>query len=192
MRCIERVPKQNTNSLSMDQDVPLMRGGPDAPDRFLLAPMPLARMIQAAGIEPGDLVLDVGCTTGYSTALLSRLADSVVGLECDAGLAETVSKALMELEADNAVVVTGPSLPDGYAEEAPYDVILINGQVAEVPDRLLSQLKDRGRLAAIVSEGGVGKACLFIKFGGRVDRRVLFDAGAPALPGFERMAEFVF
>ncbi len=175
----------------IDEEIRLRSAGRDAPGRNLMAPMPLARLIQLAEIEPGDLVLDVGCATGYSTAILARLAESVVGLECDAALAESAGKTLMELGADNAAVVTG-ALADGYAEEGPYDVILLNGSVPEVPERLLAQLEAGGRLVAILAEGGFGKATLFQNVSSVISERAAFDAGAPPLPGFERAAAFVF
>ncbi|MGI9385071.1 MAG: protein-L-isoaspartate O-methyltransferase family protein [Methyloligellaceae bacterium] len=185
------VPPSMRTLAYMDEEIVLHSAGRDAPARHLMAPMPLARLIQLASVEAGDLVLDVGCATGYSTAVLARLAESVVGLECDSGLAETAGKTLMELEADNAAVVTGP-LPEGYSEEGPYDAILLNGAVPDVPQSLLDQLKQGGRLVAVLSAGGLGKATLFQNIASMISDRPAFDAGAPALPGFERRATFVF
>lgn len=175
----------------MDQDVPLQPGSPGAPPRHLMAPMPLARLIQAANISAEDLVLDIGCATGYSTAILARLAEAVVGLEEDPELVETAAKTLNELGVDNAAIVTG-KLNEGYAEEGPYDAILLGGSVAEVPDALLEQLKDGGRLVAILADGGLGKATLFESVQGDVSRRACFDAGSRRLPGFEPAPAFVF
>lgn len=162
-----------------------------APGRRLLAPMPLARLIQLAEVEPDNLALDVGCATGYSTALLARLAESVVGLDCDERLTEQASQILTELEADNAGVVAG-ELSEGYASEGPFDVILLNGCVPLVPQALLDQLKDGGRLVAVIAEHDFGRACLFRKSGSRVSQRPVFDAGGPLLPGFAREKTFVF
>ncbi len=175
----------------MEQDIPLATAHHTELQRRLLPPMPLARLIQLAEVESGDLVLDVGCATGYSTAILSRLAESVVGLECDQSLAEQASQTLMELEADNAAIVTG-ALRDGYASEGPFDVILLNGSVADVPEGLLGQLKDGGRLVAIVAAHGFGQAIVYRNEAGRVSHRPAFDTGGPPLPGFERKKEFVF
>ena len=188
------VPASLRTLAYMEQDIPLAPARHGIPERRLLPPMPLARLIQLAEVDPGNLVLDVGCATGYSTAILSRLAESVVGLECDQGLAEQASQTLMELEADNAAIVTGV-LPDGYASEGPFDVILLNGSVADVPDvpeGLLGQLKDGGRLVAIVAAHGFGQAIVYRNKAGRVSRRPAFDVGGPPLPGFERKKEFVF
>lgn len=185
------VPASLRTLAYMEQDIVLAPARHGIPERRLLPPMPLARLIQLAEVELGDLVLDVGCATGYSTAILSRLAESVVGLECDQGLAEQASQTLMELEADNAAIVTGP-LRDGYASEGPFDVILLNGSVADVPEGLLSQLKDGGSLVAIIAAHGLGQAIVYRNEAGRVSQRPAFDAGGPPLPGFERKKQFVF
>ena len=197
LRALMEVPRESFVPASlralayMDQEIPLAPPRQGIPGRGLLPPMPLARLIHLAEVEADNLVLDVGCATGYSTAILSRLAESVVGLECDQGLAEQASQTLMELEADNAAVVSGP-LPDGYASEGPFDVILLNGSVPEVPDGLLGQLKDGGRLVAIVAANGFGQAMLYHNSEGGVSHRPAFDTGGPPLPGFERKKEFVF
>jgi len=175
----------------MENEVVVGQGGALHNERRLLAPMPQARLIQLAEIAPGDLVLDIGCATGYSTAVLARMAESVVGLESDAALADSASQTLTELEIDNAAVVTGP-LKEGYAAEGPFDAIVINGCVPEVPEALLKQLKDGGRLVVLISDDDFGQATLFRKSGGRISHRREFDAGAPPLPGFEKEKTFVF
>jgi protein-L-isoaspartate(D-aspartate) O-methyltransferase len=185
------VPSSMQALAYMEEEIVVAQAFAGAPTRSLMSPMPQARMMQLAEVEPDDLVLDVGCVSGYSTAVLARLAESVVGLECNESLAEQATQALMELEADNAAVVSGP-LPEGYASEGPFDVILLNGSVPEVPGGLLKQLKDGGRLVAIVAQSNFGEATLFRNSGGRVSQRSVFDASAQPLPGFEREQEFVF
>lgn len=175
----------------MEEEIIVAQAFAGAPTRSIMSPMPLARMIQLAEVEPDDLVLDIGCVSGYSTAVLARMAESVVGLECNESLAEQATQTLMELETDNAAVVSGP-LPEGYASEGPFDVILLNGSVPEVPGALLKQLKDGGRLVAIIAQGNFGDATLFRDSGGRVSERPAFGASAQPLPGFEREQEFVF
>lgn len=175
----------------MDQEVPVRPAGEGAPERRLMAPMVLARLIQLADIRAGDLVLDVGCATGYSTAILARLAEAVVALECDPVLAEGASRTLVDLGVDNAAVVTGP-LPEGYRDEGPYDAIVLGGSVPEVPPALLAQLKPGGRLVAVVSHGPLGRARLFERVGESFPSRSAFDAGAPPLPGFEIAPAFIF
>lgn len=175
----------------MENEITVQQGSSANGDRRLIAPMPLAKLIHLAEVEKSDLVLDIGCATGYSTALLASMAESVVGLESDPGLAEQASQTLTELGIDNAAVVSG-TLPDGYAAEGPFDVILVGGCVTEVPPGLLKQLKDGGRLVAIIAEDDFGRATIFRNSGGRISQRTSFDAGAPALPGFEAEASFVF
>lgn len=164
-----------------------------ADDRYLMEPVVLARLLQALRVGPEDVVLDIGCATGYSTALISRLAGTAVGLESDPALAAQAEETLSNLEYDNALVVEG-DLSVGYPEQAPYDAIILQGAVASVPERLLQQLGDDGRLAAVVDEEGVGvgDARLFARHGKTIGSRPLFDAAVPPLPGFEKPRVFEF
>ncbi len=159
--------------------------------RYILAPRLLAKLVQLLEIEPDGMVLDVGPATGYSTALLAHLGQAVVALEEDARLAERTQEVLANLGVDNAVVITG-SMSAGAADEGPYDAILINGAVVDVPTALLDQLKDGGRCVAVSIDNGVGRATVWRRHGMSFDRRPAFDASAPYLPGFEPAAGFVF
>lgn len=182
------VPAALRNFAYIDDDL-LVKDG--TPGRYLMEPMVLAKLIQAAEIGEGELVLDVGAATGYSTAVLAKLAGQVVALEEDAELAALGTAALNELGIPNAAYVTGP-MTAGWTREAPYDVILIGGSVDEVPAALLAQLKPGGRLLAVVGRGRAGRATVFTHTPGGVSPRIVFDAGVPPLPGFEVKPGFVF
>ncbi len=160
--------------------------------RYLMEPMVLARMIQALDLDSGDVVLDVGCATGYSSAVLARLATAVVALECDAVLAREATANFAEIGVDNVVVVED-ELSRGHVEQAPYQAVFINGAVPEIPDGLIAQLAQGGRLCAVVDDGtGLGRVVRAVRRGATAAGRVLFDANVPPLPGFEREPGFVF
>ncbi len=175
----------------IDSDLLLAPATPDAPARYMMEPAPLGRLAQLADIGEADVVLVVGCATGYSAAVLARLANSVVALEQDADLAARASETLTDLGVDNVAVVTG-SLEAGYPSEAPYDVIFLDGAVEVVPATLFDQLKDGGRLVAVVGYGRSAAATLFNRSGSDIGSRVAFDADVQPLPGFRRPKAFVF
>lgn len=170
----------------VDDDLPVGGG------RYLMEPMVFARMLQEIGVQETDRVLDVGCATGYSTAVLARLAASVVGLESDPALSAHAEAALASLAVANAKIVGGP-MTDGDTAGAPYDVIVVEGTVAEVPPAILAQLAEGGRMVVAVQEsGGVGEVRLYQRAGGVVSNRILFEAQPHPLPGFEAKPAFVF
>ncbi|MBZ9737385.1 MULTISPECIES: protein-L-isoaspartate O-methyltransferase family protein [unclassified Mesorhizobium] len=175
----------------IDEDIRISDGADGSGARYLMEPSPLAKLLQLAEIDASDSVLDVGCGTGYSAALLSRLARSVVALESDAALAEAAKSTLSRLGCQNVTVVTGP-LPQGQAAKGPYNVIFIGGSVEEVPQALLDQLAEDGRLVAVEGRGNSGVARLFVKAGGVVTGRRAFNAAIKPLPGFERAHAFEF
>jgi len=180
------VPKAVRGIAYVDEDIPLGHG------RCLMEPMIFARLLQEAGIGRGDIVLDIGCTRGYSTAVIARVADTVVAVESRKDLANEATKNLAELGIDNVAIVEGV-LEEGYPSQAPYDVIVIEGAVSAVPDGLFRQLGDGGRLVAVVRQpGAVGRAALYLKTGDTVSQRILFDANTPILPGFEPAPAFEF
>jgi len=161
-----------------DEDLPVGNG------RFLLQPMVLGRLLQLAKIKPDDLVLDVGPATGYSSAVIAQLAESVVGLEQDDDLCGTASETLVELGVTNAVIICGQHA-NGIANEAPFDVIVINGQISQIPQALTDQLAEGGRLVAVIGPQNQGKATVFIKREEKLSSRAAFDASALFLAGFE-------
>ena len=157
--------------------------------RYLLPPRTLAKLIQALELAPDAAVLDIGCATGYSSAVLARIAPRVVAVETVPALLE---QAHANLNGRTTVKLMVGELHGGATTEGPYDAILINGAVDDVPASLLDQLKDQGRLVAIRIVEGVGRATLWRRFGTKFDQRTLFDAGGHRLADFERKAEFVF
>ena len=177
-------PDDKASLAYLDLDAPV--SAPGQPVRRLLKPMVLAKLIQAAGIAESDAVLDVGCASGYSTALLTHLAGSVVGLEEDAALARQAANAL-----PNAKIVTGP-LAQGCVGEGPYDVILLQGSAEVIPPALFDQLKNGGRLICVLGRGPQGKAMFYRRAEVDISGRPVFDAAAAALPGFAKPPEFVF
>ena len=176
----------------MDQDIALtMSDEPVSEARYLMAPMPFARLIQLADIMSTDLVLDIGCVTGYSTAIIAQLAESVVGLDENADLVDAASKNLQELGIDNAAIVKG-DLRAGYPAEGPYNVIVMEGSVVQVPDVLFDQLKEGGRLVAISSSEHLGQAVLYRKNDGKISQWPAFDAHVAPLRAFAGKPQFVF
>ncbi|MDD9993241.1 MAG: protein-L-isoaspartate O-methyltransferase [Rhodospirillales bacterium] len=180
------VPHARRGVAYVDEDVEI------APGRYLMEPMVLARLVQEADITGNDMVLDVGCGTGYASAVMARLAATVISLDVDETLAAEAERVLSAVGADNAIVVTGP-LSDGYAQQAPYDVILVGGAVDHLPQALADQLAEAGRIVGIVREpGGLGQATLWARHRGALSSRSLFEATLPSLPGIARPVRFEF
>jgi len=182
------VPKAQMARAYADAQITLPGG------RAMLSPRDFAKLAQAAAIRPTDVVLDIACGLGYSTAVLSRLAETVVGLESDAAMAAKAAKAgdrLAAAGADNAVIVEGP-LADGMPGQGPFNVIFVNGAVAEAPAAWLAQLAEGGRLVVILRSGEVGRATVFTRSARTIGERAVFDAAPHYLPGFEPQPGFVF
>jgi protein-L-isoaspartate(D-aspartate) O-methyltransferase len=170
-----------------DDDVPLGNG------RFMMEPMVLARLIQVLQPRAEDKAMVAAAGLGYGAAILARLTKSVVAVEADAGLAAAARKTLQELGVTGVELVAGPA-EQGAPAAGPYDIILIEGAAPEVPQAIADQLAEGGRLATVIADpsGALGVAHLFVKQGGVVSGRPLFDAGTPLLPGFARPARFTF
>jgi protein-L-isoaspartate(D-aspartate) O-methyltransferase len=160
-------------------------------DRFLMEPMVLAKLLQALDLRAEDRVLDIGAATGYSAALLARLVRSVVALEEDKELSGTATALLGELGAGNVKIVTGP-LVNGWAEQAPYDAILLDGAAEIIPEVLLHQLREGGRLGSVMRSGAAGRATIHSRVGAALAARPVFDASVPLLPGFAAPRAFAF
>lgn len=180
------VPEESRGIAYVDEDIAIGK------ERYLMEPMVLARLLQCADIEETDVVLDIGCGTGYSVAVLAQLANTVVALESDRELAAAATRLCEELGIDNAVLIEA-ELDAGYDAHAPYDVIVFDGAVQRIPEGIRGQLAEGGRLVAVIDDGaGLGKATLVVRRGGVLSRRVLFDAATPRLPGFSVAPGFVF
>jgi protein-L-isoaspartate(D-aspartate) O-methyltransferase len=169
----------------VDEDIEIARG------RFLMEPRVLGRLLQSLAPAPNSIALVVGSGTGYSTAILAKLVETVVAVERDADLSRHANAVLSDLGIDNVAVFNMPHV-GGYPAQAPYDIILIDGGVHQVPHALVDQLSEGGRLAAVRRSGPAGQAVLVVKSGGVASERVEFDAIVPVLPGFEKPAAFVF
>ncbi len=159
--------------------------------RTLLRPRDFAKLVQAADIQRSDVVLDLACARGYSTAILAQMSDTVVGLETSEDDVTRATDLLTEMGILNAAVVSG-DLKRGAAEHGPFDVIVLAGAVSSVPEAWFTQLADGGRLVVIIRQGRVGRATVFTKSGQAVGDRVEFDASAPFVEGFAPKASFVF
>ncbi|MFN3643430.1 MAG: protein-L-isoaspartate O-methyltransferase family protein [Gemmobacter sp.] len=177
------VPDALREAAYVGENIPL------APGRVLLDPRTFAKMLDAVDLQPTDLALHVGTGLGYGAAVMARLAEAVVALEEDEGMAAEAEAVLAAEGVDNAAVMTGP-LAAGAARHGPYDAILIEGGVEVVPNALTDQLKDGGRIAALFMRGALGEVRLGRKAAGRVAWRPSFNAAAPVMPGFAALREF--
>ena len=163
-----------------------------APGRKMLSPRVFAKLLDCAELGPEDSVLDVGCGTGYSSAVISLVVRGVVGIESDEALLSRAETTLSSLGLDNAAVVAAP-LSEGIPDQAPFDKIIIQGAIGTEPTALLEQLAENGHLLAVVAGSGMsGAAYMWSKVGGTVSKRLAFSATASILQGFEPSPEFAF
>ncbi len=182
------VPESRRSVAYVDEDVPLQPSGNG--HRALIEAMAFARLLQHAAVKPGDKALMIGAGSGYGAAVIAQLARSVVAVESDAGLVAEARRNLSGLA--NVKVIEGP-LPEGVGSESPFDVIVLEGRVSEVPAVLTAQLAEGGRLVAITGDGEMGEGCVFTRAGGAVTMRKVFNGSVAALPGFEKKKPaFVF
>lgn len=180
------VPKSLRAVAYADEDLPLPGG------QYLIEPLVLARLIQAAEVKAEDVVLVVGSATGYAAAVLARLAATVIVIEEEQALAELVEARLDDLGVDNAVVVLNDDPAGGHPSQAPFDVILVVGSVPAIPAALLEQIGEGGRLVAVVDRGRGGKATRFTKLHGVVGEQVICDARIPPCAGMASQPGFAF
>lgn len=181
------VPADKKAFAYIDEDIEIAKG------RWLLEPMVQARLIQAAQLTGLETVLDIACGTGYSSAVLSALAKTVVAVEQDKALAGAAQALVHQVGKSNVTVLMSEHVR-GAAAQGPYDAILINGAVQHIPDALFDQLADQGRLLAVCrnDQTGSGKARRYQKINGKISFEDLFDANVPLAPGFAKPPAFVF
>lgn len=177
------VPADKREAAYMSENVDLGRG------RVMLEPRTLGKMLDALDIQGDELVLDIGSGMGYSAAVIARMAEAVVAVEEDEAMLAEAQSALAAVEADNVILHQG-ALTEGAAKHGPYDVIVVQGAVAHLPESVTDQLKDGGRIACLFMEGALGTVRLGYKIDGRITWRHAFNAGAPVMPGFEKHAAF--
>ncbi|WP_090200585.1 protein-L-isoaspartate O-methyltransferase family protein [Yoonia tamlensis] len=157
--------------------------------RTVLEPRTLGKMLDALDIQPGHVALDLACGMGYSTAVLAHMCEFVVAVEDNEARAEEAQTLLSAQGIDNAAVMTGP-LAEGSAKSGPFDIIMVQGAVETVPDAVLAQLRDGGRIACIFAEGSLGVVRVGHKLDGVVNWRFAFNASAPLVAGFTKTTEF--
>ena len=181
------VQKSMRDIAYIDEDLPLSNG------RYLMEPMVLARLVQSLGLGVSDNVMIIGVGTGYSVAIISQIVTSVIGVESRANLIQKAENNLTSLDITNAVLFK-ERLQDGHKKEAPYNAILIDGGVSFVPDSILSQLSNNGKLVSIYRSdmGTAGEASLWMRSGNDFSRTCLFNAQVPTLEEFKSKLEFSF
>lgn len=191
IEAMQRIPREHFVPSDLVEVAYVGENIPVGDRRVILEPRTLSKMLDALNLQPDDLVLDLGSAYGYSAAIVAALAQAVIALEEDEILATEAERALADQGVDNAAVIRGP-LREGAAKHGPYDAILLQGAVEQIPEAILSQLKDGGRIAALFSEGALGVVRLGYKIDGKMNWRFDFNAGAPVLPGFEIEQSFAF
>ena len=180
------VPTELMGVAYLDESLPL------GSNRFLMQPMVVARLLEAVAADAEEVAMTVGCASGYLSALLAKIVSTVVAVEPDKAFTLRAGETFNQLSIDNIVMVEG-ALKNGYSKQSPYDIIVFDGAVLVIPDVIIEQLADGGRLAAVViGEGGIGRARLVTRHGNAISSRDVFDAGAPLLPGFEYEVNFSF
>jgi protein-L-isoaspartate(D-aspartate) O-methyltransferase len=177
------VPESQKEAAYVGENIDLGGG------RVVLEPRTLAKILDILEIAPHEVALDIGPAFGYSTAILAQLCDAVVAVEEDPVMAAEAQQTLLAEDIDNAAVIQGP-LAQGAAKHGPYDIIVIEGAVETVPQEVLDQLKDGGRIACVFQEGALGVVRIGHMTGGIVSWRFAFNAGAPVLQGFKAHKSF--
>ncbi len=175
----------------LDSDIIVCPAQNGLPACYSMRPASLAKLLQLAAIKSSDIVLDIGANSGYCTALLSKLARSVIALESNKALSERAAKILERNQCDNVVVIHGP-LEQGYAVDGPYDLIFLEGSVDFIPEAIFDQIKDIGRLVVVEGQGNSGVARIYVKQDGIIAVRRAFNLAVKPLPSFLKTPDFIF
>ena len=183
------VPQSQRALAYLDLDLDVSEGGPAK--RFLIKPLVISKMLQAADIKDTDNVLVAGCATGYTAALVAKLAGRVTATESDPALAAKAKDVMAQLGLGN-VTFRAAAAAEGDSENAPYDVIVLDGATEITPDRLYRQLREGGRLVGVFAMTQPQRAVIVTRSHDDFGTRALFDASVPVLPGLERLPAFVF
>ena len=180
------VNKKNINQCYLDVNIDLTK------NRFLLNPMVCARLIQSLNINKNDTVLTIGSGVGYNSVILSYLCNTVIGIESIKSFYDLSSDILIKLQVNNVVFIK-TKIENGYSDQQPYDCIIIEGGVNHVPNEILNQLSENGRLVAVeIKEGNVGKATMYQRYCKEFTKKYLFDAYVPFFDGFKKIQNFNF
>lgn len=177
------VPRSMREAAYMDGNIDLGRG------RCILEPRTFGKMLDALELGASDMVLDIGIGFGYSAAVLARMTQVVVGVESDADMAQEAQSILSESDADNVIVHEGP-LEGGAPEHGPYDAIILQGGAQDIPEGLINQLKDGGRMAVLFMDGELGEVRIGHKIDGTMNWRRSFNAAAPVMSGYGKQSSF--
>jgi protein-L-isoaspartate(D-aspartate) O-methyltransferase len=183
------VPQSQRALAYLDLDLDISEGG--AAKRFLIKPLVTAKLLQAAEIRETDKVLVAGCATGYTAAVVARLAGQVIAIESDPAQVAKAGEVLGQLGLTN-VTFRAAAAAEGDPANAPYDVIILDGATEITPERLYGQLGDGGRLVGVFAMTRPQRAMIVTRSHHDFGNRALFDAAVPVLPGLERLPAFVF
>ena len=160
--------------------------------RYYLPAAVFAKMIQIADIRKHECVLDIGCLTGYSSAILSKICETVHGLEQHEELVDIAKENIKKLGIENIKVHQG-NLKDGYKKKELFDAIFINGSVDLVPQSINNQVKDGGRVVTIKRDGQIGYMVILKKAGNYMNQINHFEITVPYISkDFKRKSEFAF
>ncbi|MGY9051906.1 MAG: protein-L-isoaspartate O-methyltransferase family protein [Alphaproteobacteria bacterium] len=197
LRALESIPRElffensDVDRSYSDQHIILKSLDEGSEDRFVISPVIFSKMIEIVDIQKNEVVLDIGCANGYSSAIISHLADTVVAIDQGENLTNLAEENLYKAGINNVVVVN-TDIKTGYAKEAPYDVIVIEGSVDSIPNDIYLQLNTNGRIIAINADDTIGKVTLYIKDNEIFSSKFFLEATVPYLTAFKKENEFLF